>query len=92
MIITTTPSVEGRKITTYQGVVFGESITGINLVKDIAAGFRNILGGRSKGYEEELCKARQEALEEMEQRAQACLLYTSPSPRDISGSRMPSSA
>lgn len=71
MIITTTPSVEGRKITTYQGVVFGESITGINLVKDIAAGFRNILGGRSKGYEEELCKARQEALEEMEQRAQA---------------------
>ena len=54
MIITTTPTVEGRQITEYHGVVFGEGITGINFVKDFFAGIRNIVGGRSNSYEEEL--------------------------------------
>ncbi len=69
MIITTTPSVEGREIAEYQGIVFGEVISGINFIKDIGASFRNFFGGRSQGYEEELLAARAQALEEMEQRA-----------------------
>ena len=71
MIITTTNSVEGRSIREYKGIVFGEVITGINMFKDIGAGLRNIFGGRSQGYEEELQNARQEALAEMGQRAAA---------------------
>jgi len=70
MISTTTPSVEGKAIQEYKGIVFGEVITGINFFKDIGAGFRNVFGGRSQGYEEELIKARQEAIAEMEQRAE----------------------
>ena len=70
MIITTTPSVEGRQITDYHGVVFGEVITGINFVKDFFAGVRNIVGGRSGSYEEELNKARTNAMRELEDRAQ----------------------
>ena len=70
MIITTTPSVEGRQIADYQGIVFGEVITGINVLKDIGAGLRNFFGGRSQGYEEELLHAREQALLEMQQRAQ----------------------
>ena len=69
MIITTTPSVEGRKVAEYKGIAFGEVITGINFLKDFGAGLRNIVGGRSAGYEEELLKARGEALSELEQRA-----------------------
>lgn len=69
MIITTTPTVEGYKINGYYGVVFGEVITGVNFFKDFGAGIRNIVGGRSQGYEEELEKARTGALQEMEQRA-----------------------
>lgn len=69
MIITTTPSVEGRAIAEYRGIVFGEVISGINFLRDIAAGLRNIFGGRSQGYEEELLAARDQALREMEQRA-----------------------
>lgn len=69
MLSVTTPYVEGRQISEYKGIVFGESITGINVFKDISAGIRNVFGGRSKGYEEELIKARQEALMEMELRA-----------------------
>ena len=53
MIITTTPRIEGKTITDYRGIVFGEVITGINVFKDIGAGLRNIFGGRSQGYEEE---------------------------------------
>ena len=71
MIITTTPTVEGKTIREYKGIVFGEVITGINMFKDIGASLRNIVGGRSQGYEEELTKARNEALAEMEQRAAA---------------------
>ena len=69
MIVTTTPSVEGRRITEYQGVVFGEVIAGVNFVKDFVAGLSNVFGGRSGTYEEELINARQQALDEMEQRA-----------------------
>lgn len=69
MIVTTTPSVEGRRIAEYQGVVFGEVIAGVNFVKDFVAGLSNFFGGRSGTYEEELINARQQALDEMEQRA-----------------------
>ena len=69
MIITTTNSVEGRSIVEYRGIVFGEVISGVNFVRDIAASFRNVFGGRSGSYEEELVQARQNALREMEQRA-----------------------
>ena len=66
MIITTTPSVEGRRIVEYRGIVFGEVISGVNFVRDIAASFSNFFGGRSGSYEEELVKARQNALIELE--------------------------
>ena len=60
---------EGRRITEYKGVVFGEVIAGVNFVKDFVAGLSNFFGGRSGTYEEELINARQQALDEMEQRA-----------------------
>ncbi|MBS5741853.1 MAG: heavy metal-binding domain-containing protein [Adlercreutzia equolifaciens] len=66
MIVTTTPSVEGYRITGYYGIVFGEVITGINFLKDFGAGIRNLVGGRSAGYEEELMAARTQALEELQ--------------------------
>ncbi|MEA4875613.1 putative heavy metal-binding protein [Anaerorhabdus sp.] len=65
MIVTTTPSIEGKKIVDYKGIVFGEVITGVNFVKDIGAGLRNFFGGRSEGYESELVEARQQALREI---------------------------
>ena len=66
MIITTTPSIEGRSIAEYKGIVTGEAILGANIFKDLFAGIRDIVGGRSGAYEEELAKARSIALEEME--------------------------
>lgn len=69
MIITTTPSVEGKRIVEYKGIVFGEVISGVNFVRDIAASLSNVFGGRSRSYEEELVNARENALREMEQRA-----------------------
>lgn len=69
MIVTTTPTVEGYAITGYYGIVFGEVISGVNMFKDMGAGLRNIFGGRSQGYENELVNARQQAIAEMEQRA-----------------------
>ena len=69
MVVTTTNAVEGKKVVEYKDIVFGEVITGINFFKDIGAGLRNMFGGRSQGYEEELCNARNEALQEMKQRA-----------------------
>lgn len=69
MIVTTTNDIEGYRVTGYYGIVFGEVITGINFLRDFGAGLRNIVGGRSQGYEEELTQARTEALREMEQRA-----------------------
>ena len=71
MILTTTLSVEGRTITAYHGIVFGEVISGVNVLKDFAAGLSNFFGGRSNTYEEELMNARTQALQELEQRAQA---------------------
>lgn len=69
MIVTTTPSVEGRKIGHYLGIVTGEAILGANVFKDIFAGIRDIVGGRSATYERELQKARDIALAELQQRA-----------------------
>lgn len=69
MILTTTPSVEGRTIIEYKGVVFGEVIAGVNFLRDIAASIRNLVGGRSGSYEEELVRAREQALDEMSRRA-----------------------
>ncbi len=71
MIVTTTPSIEGRKIVEYKGLVFGEVVAGVDFVKDFAAGITNFLGGRSTSYEGELINARQEAVTEMANRAQA---------------------
>jgi uncharacterized protein YbjQ (UPF0145 family) len=69
MIITTTPSIEGRRISEYLGVVTGEAIMGANLFKDLFAGIRDIVGGRSAAYESELRKAREVAFEEIEEAA-----------------------
>lgn len=69
MIITTTNSIEGKTITTYKGIVFGEVITGINFIKDFTAGLSDFFGGRSKTYESELIEARINALRELEERA-----------------------
>ena len=69
MIITTTPSVEGKQIDTYYGIVFGEVISGVDFIKDFSAGLSNFFGGRSRTYEDELITARQEAIQEMKSRA-----------------------
>lgn len=69
MILTTTPTIEGKQIVNYHGVVFGEVITGINFVKDFFAGVRNFVGGRSGSYEDEMMKARETAMRELSQRA-----------------------
>jgi uncharacterized protein YbjQ (UPF0145 family) len=71
MIQTTTPGVDGRSVIEYLGVVTGEAILGANIVRDIFAGVRDIVGGRSGAYEEELRKAREIALHEMEGEASA---------------------
>ena len=69
MIITTTPSLEGRSIREYQGIVTGEAIIGANIVKDFLAGIRDIVGGRAGAYEQALRSAREEALREMAREA-----------------------
>ena len=69
MILTTTPTIEGRAIAEYKGVVFGEVISGVNFIRDFKASIRNIVGGRSGSYENELIKARSQALDEMAARA-----------------------
>lgn len=69
MILTTTPAIEGRSIREYRGIVTGEAILGANLVKDLFAGIRDLIGGRSAAYEQELAKARRIALGELEQAA-----------------------
>ena len=71
MILTTTPAIEGRQIVEYKGVVFGEVIAGVDFLRDIAASIRIFVGGRSGSYEEELIHAREQAMDEMRQRAQA---------------------
>lgn len=72
MIATTTPSIEGKRILEYRGIVFGEVVSGVNFVKDFAAGITNFLGGRSGSYEGELIEARENAISEMIDRAQRC--------------------
>ena len=69
MILTTTPSVEGHTIAEYKGIVFGEVISGVNFLKDFASSIRDIIGGRSNTYEKELVSARENALNELSQRA-----------------------
>ncbi|CAK7081740.1 putative heavy metal-binding protein [Tissierella carlieri] len=69
MITTTTPTIEGRRIAEYKGIVFGEVIAGVDFIKDFAASLTNFFGGRSGSYEGELIQAREEALREMESRA-----------------------
>lgn len=71
LMVTTTNAIEGRPVAEYLGIVAGETILGVNVFKDIAAGFRNIVGGRSGKYEEELRKGRETALQEMRQQAEA---------------------
>jgi len=70
MVVTTTPSVEGKRISRYCGVVAGEAILGANLFKDLFAGIRDLVGGRSATYERELQRARDIAMQELQQRAQ----------------------
>ena len=69
MIITTTPGIEGKRIVEYRGVIFGEVVSGVDFVKDFAAGLTNFFGGRSYSYEGELIGARDAALHELESRA-----------------------
>lgn len=69
MIVTTTPTIEGRPIATYRGIVVGEAIMGANVVRDIFAQVTDIIGGRSGAYESKLQDARATALGELEDRA-----------------------
>jgi len=69
MISSTTPSLDGHRIREYKGIVTGEAILGANIFRDFFAGIRDIVGGRSGAYEEELAKARRIALDELEQAA-----------------------
>jgi uncharacterized protein YbjQ (UPF0145 family) len=69
MLKSTTPTLEGRRITQYHGVVTGEAILGANIFRDFLAGIRDIVGGRSAAYEKELRKAREVAFAEMEAQA-----------------------
>lgn len=70
MISVTTPTLENGVIVEYKGLVTGEVVAGINFIKDFGASIRNIVGGRSQGYEEEIVKSRIEAVREMEMRAE----------------------
>jgi len=69
MLLTTTPTIEGRRITRYCGVVAGEAILGANVFKDLFAGIRDLVGGRSATYERELQRARDIALQEISDKA-----------------------
>lgn len=70
MLVTTTPTIEGRRVRQYLGVVTGEAILGANVFKDFFASIRDIVGGRSGAYEKELRKAREIAFEEITAAAQ----------------------
>ncbi|MBC7180112.1 MAG: heavy metal-binding domain-containing protein [Roseovarius sp.] len=69
MIVTTTPSVEGRNIVDYRGIVVGEAIMGANIVRDFFAQITDVVGGRSDSYESKLREAREVALSELQERA-----------------------
>src|SRR3954471_20402072 len=70
MIVTTTPTVEGKRIREYRGIVTGEAIMGANIFRDLFAGLRDIVGGRSAAYEKELRRARETAMAELAANAQ----------------------
>lgn len=70
MQVTTTPGIDGTRVTRYCGVVAGEAILGANIFKDLFAGIRDLVGGRSAVYERELQRARDLALTELQERAQ----------------------
>ena len=69
MLITTTPNIEGKRITRYYGIVSGETIVGANIFRDFFASIRDVIGGRSNSYEEVLRKAKDSAIREMEEQA-----------------------
>jgi uncharacterized protein YbjQ (UPF0145 family) len=69
MIVTTTPSIEAKTITRYLGIVAGEAVIGANIFRDLFAGIRDVIGGRSGAYEKTLRQARQVAIDEMIQEA-----------------------
>lgn len=69
MIVTTTPHIDGRPVERYLGIVTGEAILGANLFRDLFAGIRDIVGGRSAAYEKELAEAREIAIQEMVSKA-----------------------
>lgn len=69
MLVSTTPDLQGKKTTEYLGLVSGEAILGANIFKDLFAGIRDIVGGRSAAYEEELRMAKDIAIEEMKEQA-----------------------
>ena len=69
MLTTTTPVIEGKRIIKYYGIVSGETIIGANFFRDLFAGIRDIVGGRSNSYEKVLREAKDSALREMEQQA-----------------------
>ena len=69
MLVTTTPGIDGKRITKYHGVVAGDAILGANVFKDLFAGIRDLVGGRSATYERELQRARDMALAELQDRA-----------------------
>ena len=71
MIVSTTPQLEGRRVVEYLGVVSGEAILGANIFRDLFAGVRDIVGGRSAAYEQELRRAKEIALAEMQEQAAA---------------------
>ncbi len=79
MILTTTPSIEGKSIRQCHGIVTGEAIVGANIFKDFFAGIRDIVGGHSAAYEKELAKARAIATQEVQEAARA--LQRRPAPR-----------
>ena len=71
MITTTTATIQGKEIVEYKGLVFGEVVSGVNFIKDIFSGLSDVFGGRNSTYETELKEARDEAIQEMIQRAEA---------------------
>ena len=71
MLVVTTPNIEGKTITKYLGLVSGEAILGANIFKDFFAGIRDIVGGRSAAYEQELVKAKDIAIAEMTEQAKS---------------------
>jgi len=69
MLLSTTPSIEGKHVSDYKGIIVGEAILGTNIFRDMFAGVRDIVGGRSGAYEKELAKAREIAFAELKARA-----------------------